>query len=296
MNYQRELKNNCKPSKPLKTLTTFKIGGKARYFAEPAGLKDLRLLLTLARQLKIRILILGAGSNLLIDERGVNALVIRLGSPYFKKMVFKGNTAEAGAGVALAELISAAGSKGLGGDEFLAGIPGTIGGAVVMNAGQAQGGLSIGDLIDRLRVMDYNGNVKIIPARGIKFGYRSSGLDKYIILGAFLKFKKARKDKIRRVIKECLKRRRQSQDLVWPSAGCAFRNPLGDSAGRLIDSAGLKGRRIGGAEVSRKHANFIINRRCATSRDVLKLIRLVQERVKKRFQVELVPELKIWKP
>ncbi len=295
MNWQSGLKGKFRLLEPLKDRVTFKIGGRARYFAEPADEEDLRLLLSLAKREKVRVLILGAGSNLLVDDKGVNALVIRLSAPYFKKLIFQGRSVEAGAGVKLAGFISAAVRRDLGGYEFLAGIPGTVGGALVMNAGQSRQGQSIADLIDRVRVMDYNGNIKNLVSGKINFSYRKSGLDKYIILSARFNLRRRNKDKVKAVIKERLCRRRQSQDLSLPSAGCVFRNPAGDSAGRLIELAGLKGKKIGGAEVSSRHANFIVNRRDASSRDVLVLMQALRKKVKNKFKIALEPEIRIWK-
>jgi len=296
MNWQSGLKGKFRFFEPLKKYTTLKIGGRARYFAEPASEKELHLLLALARKQRVRVLILGAGSNLLVDDKGVDALVIRISAPYFKKIIFRGRTVEAGSGVRLAGFIAQTARRGLGGQEFLAGIPGTVGGALMMNAGQSQKGDSIGDLIDRVRVMDYNGNIKNLTPEKIKFGYRKSGLEKYIILSACFNLRRKNKNKIQGIVKEYLCRRRQSQDLSRPSAGCVFRNPARDSAGRLIELAGLKGRKLGGAEVSRKHANFIINRQGATCRDVLRLMQLLKRQVKNKFKVELKPEIKIWQP
>lgn len=294
MNWSIKLKGKLGRAESLKNHTTLRIGGRARYFVEPASIQELRLVLSLAKKQKVQVLILGAGSNLLVSDRGLDAMVIRLSAPCFKKVIFKEKSVEAGAGVRLAQLIVAAAGRSLGGHEFLAGIPGTLGGAIMMNAGQSQKGRSTADLIDRVMVMDYNGNIKIIPKNMIKFGYHSSGLDKYIILNAFLKFKRNNKNRIKDSIKKYLVARRQSQDLLWPSAGCVFRNPYGDSAGRLIELAGLKGKRVGGAQVSLRHANFIINRQAATCRDVLRLMQLVKKEVKNKFGVGLEPEVKIW--
>jgi len=294
MNWQSGLKGKFRFLEPLKNHTTFKIGGRARYFAEPASKEELRLLLILAKKHRVQVLILGEGSNLLVDDKGVNALVIRLSAPYFKKIIFKSKSVEAGAGMKLAQFIAQTANRGLGCQEFLAGIPGTIGGALMMNAGQAREGRSIADLIDRVRLMDYNGVIKILPRKRIKFGYRKSGLEKYIILSVDFNLVRRNKNKTCGIIKEYLRQRRQNQDLSWPSAGCVFRNPARDSAGRLIELAGLKGKKIGGARISLKHANFIINLRSAKYREVLRLMQAVKREVKNKFKVELIPEIRIW--
>ncbi|MDD4895102.1 MAG: UDP-N-acetylmuramate dehydrogenase, partial [Candidatus Omnitrophica bacterium] len=184
--------------------------------------------------------------------------------------------------------------RGLSGAEFLAGIPGTIGGALVMNAGIAKDNCSIKKLVENVTVMDYNGNIKVLNKKDLKFGYRESGLSKYIILSALLKFNKKSKKHIRDTIKAYLEYRKLTQDLSKPSAGCIFRNPPGNSAGRLIDLCGLKGKKVGKVAVSGKHANFIVNLGNGSASDVLKLAGFIRKRVKNQFNINLIPEIKIW--
>ncbi|HTZ11621.1 MAG TPA: hypothetical protein VMD04_04525, partial [Candidatus Margulisiibacteriota bacterium] len=170
--------------------------------------------------------------------------------------------------------------------------PGSVGGALAMNAGSW--GRSILELTNKVRVLDYGGREIIIPKQKIKYSYRKSSLAKYIILGADFKLKKNSPAAIGSSIKGYLKRRRASQDNSYPNAGCIFKNPPGESAGRLIDLCGLKGRTCGGALISPKHANFILNAKGAGSADVLKLIQLAKKMVKDKFNIKLCPEIKIW--
>ncbi|PIP18778.1 MAG: UDP-N-acetylenolpyruvoylglucosamine reductase [Candidatus Omnitrophica bacterium CG23_combo_of_CG06-09_8_20_14_all_41_10] len=292
MSWQKELR--VKTNQPLKAKTTLKIGGPAEFFSEPKGLAELKLLINKAKENNLPVSVIGAGSNLLISGRGVKGLLIKLNSPYFKKISLKDNYIEAGSGAMLLKLIQFAKRRPLSGIEFLAGIPGTLGGALAMNAGCW--GKNIGDLVKEVKVMDYKGSVRKLTKREIKFSYRKSGLGNYIILSAVLKLKKESAKVINRNIKDYILKRRNSQDLTFPNAGCIFKNPasLSRGAGELIELCGLKGRRIGGASISIKHANFILNKGNANAEDVLRLMRLVRERVKKKFKVTLEPEIKIW--
>lgn len=292
MNWQKGLKIKFKEKEPLRNHTTFRIGGTAKYFFEPKNSLELKSLLKLLIRYKIPFLVLGAGSNILVGDKGFGGAVIHLRSPYFKKINYSGRFLEAKSGVLLREITLFSKKQGLSGAEFLAGIPGTLGGALAMNAGSQ--GKSIGDLIEDITVMDHNGNIKIIPKNKIKFSYRNSDLSKYIILSARLKLLKANKQEVKKRIARYLDYRRLTQDLRHSSAGCIFKNPPGYSAGKIIDLCGLKGRHIGGASISQRHANFILNLKNAKSRDVLRLITLIKEQVKKKFKIDLEPEIKIW--
>jgi len=293
MNWQKSLKGKVRSGVPLKKYTTFKIGGKAELFIEPDNTADLESVVRLLKKNRLPFFVIGSGSNILVSDKGVKAAVVHLSSPAFRKITFKGNIIEAGSGINLKELISKAIGGNLSGIEFLSGIPGTLGGALAMNAGAA--GKKIGDLVLSARVMDYSGNIRVLSQKKLKFGYRRSSLQKYIILGASLKLSKSCRSEIRQEIIRLLNYRRGTQDYVHPSAGCIFKNPAGDSAGRLIDLCGLKAKISGGAQISKIHANFIINKSGATCADVLKLMRLIQAKVKKRFHINLEPEIKIWR-
>lgn len=291
MNWPKSLK--IKSNQLLKNKTTLKIGGKADFFSEPGNLKELRLVVNWAKKNKMPVFVIGAGSNLLVSDKGVKGLVIKLGSAYFKNITIKGNYLEAGSGAKLFQIIQFAKGKTLGGCEFLAGIPGTLGGALVMNAGCW--GKCIGELVSEVEVLDHSGNIKTIKGKEIVFSYRKTNLGKYIILSAILKLKSSQRDAIIRNIKEYILKRHSSQGLTFPNAGCIFKNPQTLSAGRMIDLCGLKGKSMGGALISNKHANFILNKGGAKSNDVLKLMRLIKARVSKRFKIKLEPEIKIWR-
>lgn len=277
----------------LREKTTFKIGGPARFFCEPRNVEELTALVKLARQNKIPVFILGSGSNILISDNGVKGLVIKLSSPYFKRLIQEGNAIRAGSGIGLNQLIKFAQDKSLSGLEFLIGIPGSLGGALAMNAGCWE--FCIGDLIKEVEVMDKIGRIKVLKREEIKFEYRRSSLANYIILGSLLGLKQGNRTKIKKNIKMYLEKRFKLQGLTGPNAGCIFKNPKNHYAGKLIDRCGLKGRNIGGAFISSRHANFIVNKGKAGANDVLRLIRLVKKQVKDRFNVDLQPEIKIWR-
>lgn len=293
MIWPTSLNKRVKLNEPLKLHTTFKIGGPAKYLFEPKDIDELKLAVNLAKNNKIKIFILGNGSNLLVLDRGVSAIVIKLSGEHFRKIIFKFNSLRTGAGVLLQELIKRSSLRGLSGFEFLSGIPATVGGALMMNAGTPS--FSISDLVEQIKVMDYNGKIKILKKQDLKFAYRQSHLSKFIILEAVFKLRKSSVNKIKNTIRECWKRRSQTQELSWASAGCVFKNPRLDSAGRLIDLCGLKGRQSGQAFISDKHANFIINKGKASSQDILKLMGMIKKEVKKKFNIELEPEIITWK-
>ena len=294
MNWWRNLKGRIRLAEPLKDHTYFKIGGPAKFFIEPQDSNDLRLLLSLVKRYNFPIFVIGRGSNLLISDKGINGVVLRLNAPWFNKLSYKDNYLNVGSGVLLSRVVLFAQDYGLSGAEFLAGIPGTVGGALAMNAGIAQDNRSIAELVESVTVMDYRGNRKVLNKKDIRFGYRTSSLSKYIILSTLIKLNRKNKEQINDKIKAYLKYRKLTQDLSKPSAGCIFRNPTGNSAGRLIDLCGLKGKRIGGAGVSLKHANFILNLENAAARDVLQLTDLIKKEVRKKFNIDLKPEIKIW--
>jgi len=290
MNYPRKLK--IRSNYNLKDKTTFKVGGLAQYFCEPKDLKELKLTLLWASQNKLRVFILGSGSNILINDNGLKGLVIKLSSPCFKKISFRKNYIYSGSGVMVNEIVKFAQKRSLTGLEFLIGIPGTVGGALVMNAGCW--GKDIGKLVKEAKVMDYSGEIKILKNKELRLKYRNSNLKDLVVLSVILKLKKGdssqiNKDSILYLRNKCL-----TQDLTSPSAGCIFKNPKGNFAGRLIDQCGLKGKRINDAIVSSKHANFILNKGRAKASDILRLIKFIQTRVKKKFGKNLIPEIKIW--
>jgi UDP-N-acetylmuramate dehydrogenase len=306
MNWQRPLSGKLKTNERLARHTSFKIGGPAQFWFEPRDPADLQNLLRIAGKQKIPLRVIGAGSNILVDDRGVKGVVLKLNSPYFKRVALNNRIVSAGAGLPLSKLISFARENSLSGIELLAGIPGTVGGALIMNAGNA--GARVLDAV----VMDRQGRVRVINNRQAGFGYRRSNLQGKIILSARFKLIKRDKKEIKNNIHRYLGLRYNSQDLSLPSCGCFFKNPeaksvpsrfrsgLVKTAGRvpasyLIERCGLKGSSFGDAAVSRKHANFIINKGRAGSADILRLTRYINRCVKKKFKLKLYPEVIIWR-
>jgi len=294
MLWPKSLNKKIKPGVKLAAYTTFKIGGTARYLFEPESLKELQDALVFAKAKRIPVFILGAGSNILASDSGLNALVIKLSGKGFKGLAVNGIYMQAGCGLKLNQLITAAKNRGLSGLEFLAGIPGTLGGALMGNAGAW--GKPIGDLVEEVSVLDYNGKPKLLKKSQLEFGYRKSNLGKYIIIGAKLKLTPGKQHEIVSLMSRLLKQRSLRQENNLPNAGCIFKNPAaGQPSGRLIEACGLKGKAAGQAAISSRHANFILNRGKAKSKDVLSLMRLAAREVERRFKVRLDPEIKIWK-
>lgn len=276
---------------PLADKTTMRVGGKARFYAEPASLEDLIALLKLCTATKTPFFILGRGSNLIVADAGFDGLVMRLNQPYWKTMErLEGNRLWANAGVRLKEICGAACKWGFSGFEFLEGIPGTLGGSLRMNAGAMGGWLF--DIVESVRFLGHDGEVVEREVSELKLGYRfCRELESAIALGAVLKSPFNQDTvKITEVIEDFAKKRKRSQPRE-PSAGCIFKNPAGNYAGKLIEEAGLKGKRVGGAEVSAVHANFIINKAEATSKDIVNLIEFIKNTVKEKSNVELETEV-----
>lgn len=279
-------------NEPLKKHTSFRVGGTAQWLLVPRDEEELASSLIFAQEHKLPITILGAGTNVLALDKGFSGLVVKLAGG-MNQLKFEGNTVEAGAGILLSKLLSAAVARGLSGLEFLAGIPGTLGGALVMNAGAW--GFGIGSRVVSVKVIDRLGKSQLLQKKDLKFGYRRSILQQgnFIVMSAVIKLRKGNRRVIKNKIKEYLEIRRSSQPLGIPNAGSVFKNPPGKFAGKLIEEAGLKGARVGDAQVSTKHANFIVNLGEATSHDIIRLITRIQKLVKERFKINLEPEIKI---
>lgn len=276
---------------PLATKTTMRVGGAARLYAEPASVADLQALLRAAVDRGVAVFVLGRGSNLIVPDEGFDGLVISLSDDAWSSFEPRGDgRVWAGAGLRLKNLCGLAGAAGLSGFEFLEGIPGSVGGALRMNAG-AMGGWMF-DLVEEVWFMTPGGDVRTLPKEAMHVGYRHCAeLENAIALGVLLRpAARAGAGEIGRQI-DVYRRKRHETQPREPSAGCIFRNPPGDSAGRLIDACELKGERVGGAEVSRIHANFIVNRGDASAADVIELVRRVRARVRDRTGVELQPEV-----
>ncbi len=291
------IRGRVSSGEPLKKHTSFKIGGPADIWAEPKDARDLGRLLIYAKKNKIPTFIIGNGSNLLAADSGFRGIIISLSSDRFRKLKVSGAGIRVGAGHSLSGLARATCSKGLSGLESLVGIPGTVGGAIFMNAGGYSNPIyrNIGEFVKSVSVMDRYGNVKKIGKEDIEFGYRRSNLDRYVILEASLKLVRGDKEVLRSNMSHFLNMKRTKQSLDVPSAGCAFKNPADFqfTCGQMIDMLGFKGKKFGGAEVSNKHANFIVNRNGATCKDILSLIDTIKAAVKDNYGIELEMEIKV---
>ena len=279
---------------PLAPRTTMRTGGSARCYSEPASVADLQTLLREAGAHGLRVYFLGRGSNLIVPDEGVDGLVVCLAHPAWQTCELRPDgRLWAGAGLRLKSLCGYASRAGLAGFEYLEGIPGSVGGALRMNAG-AMGGW-IFDLVEEVQLMTLTGEVRTLPKAGLRVAYRECrDLLEAVALGALLKpASPAEGEAISRQI-DVYRRKRHETQPREPSAGCVFKNPPGTSAGKLIDELGLKGERVGDAEVSPVHANFIINRGQATSADIITLMRLVRERVRQARAISLEPEVLLY--
>jgi len=285
---------------PLASYTTLRIGGPADYFAEPESEEELSRLLVWAKQEGLDFFILGNGSNVIFEDAGYKGLVISMCR--FRNDLIKidldRSRVTVSAGVSLARLVRFCQESGFAGTEFLAQIPGTVGGALVMNAGfsrHAGQHNEIGDLVREIRALQKNGTPVMLDREDLKFFYRHSDLDKYLILEATLQLWRRPKDQIQNEMKANHEFRKIRQNIIEPNAGSIFKNPLGlyPAAGALIERTGLKGKRIGGIQVSEQHANYFINRGNATSQDVVQLIKEVQKAVFHATGITLEPEIRI---
>ena len=292
-----KLKNNINRkilfNEPMKKHTTFGIGGNVDALIYPSNKNELQFILFEAKNNNIPIYITGSGSNLLVSDSGFNGIVISL-SKTFKDLAINDNfKINAGSGVMLSRMVRQAIKKGIGGLESLIGVPGTIGGALVMNAGAY--GKEISNFFISAEVIDLDGNEKIYKKDDIQFDYRFSTFTKNDII-TYINFqcKKGNPDLIKKLKIESSTKRKDSQPLNYRSAGSIFKNPKdGPAAGYLIDQAGLKGIKSGDAEISKKHANFIINHGKAKSSDIIKLIKKIQKNVLEKFNITLKLEIKL---
>lgn len=277
---------------PMSRHTTFDIGGPADALVVPRTIEELQQVVQFCGEHELPIFVMGNGSNLLVRDRGIRAVVIKVAGA-MSTVTLTEEGMEAEAGISLAALARAAVDASLGGLEFAAGIPGTLGGAVLMNAG-AYGG-EMKDVIARVWAMDYAGQLHEFQAEELNFGYRHSALQgkELIVVKAALRLQPQDPDTSQAIIADLAARRRAKQPLHLPSAGSTFKRPPGHYAGALIQDAGLKGKRIGGAEVSTLHAGFVVNVGGATAADVEQLIYHVQETVHEKFGVRLEPEVRI---
>lgn len=276
--------------KPAATLTTWKVGGPVWCVTEVKSIDEIKNIITLLNERDVIHMPLGMGSNLLFSDHGYDGVLISMCGE-LKNFTVKGNEIIAGGGAAISGILKEAASSGLSGLEWAAGIPATLGGAIAMNAGSL--GHNLAECITGLSLLDKNGELlELAPPNLPTAGYRNGGLPEgSIVLGARIGLRKG--DDIQRLIKRNLQLKREKFPLDLPSAGSVFQNPPGDYAGRLIEEAGLKGYKCGNAQISYKHANFIVNLGAAKADDILKVMRFAQMKVMQLFGIELVPEVKM---
>ena len=286
-------RENIIVNEPLKKHTTFKIGGDADFFVSPASGDEVALLIKTLKEQGINYYVLGNGSNVLAPDEGYSGVIIYVGENLSDIEIINDTIIKVQAGAMLSKTAHVALDNSLTGMEFAAGIPGSVGGAIVMNAG-AYGG-EIKDILVSATVCDTEGNIITIPMNELKLAYRYSIIEEkqYTVLSAVFKLQKGNKEDIRFTMSELAKKRREKQPLELPSAGSTFKRPEGYFAGKLIEDSGLRGYTVGGAQVSEKHCGFVVNKGDATSYDVKKLMQDVSDEVYKQFGVRIEPEIKI---
>ncbi|NGM17153.1 UDP-N-acetylmuramate dehydrogenase [Eggerthellaceae bacterium zg-893] len=278
---------------PLSALTTFEIGGPADVLVEPRSVEAVAAVCRACREAAAPLRVLGLGSDVLASDAGVRGVVMRL-AENFARITVDGCTVTAQAGASNADVAEAAAAAGLAGYEFASGIPGTVGGAAIMNAG-AYGG-EFKDVATSVRCLAPNGDVVDVDAEEAAWSYRHSMMDGagYVVLSATLELRPGDVGAIRAEMEDLARRRAEKQPLELPSAGSTFKRPEGHYVGKLVEEAGLRGYAVGGAQVSEKHTGFVVNAGGATARDVLALIEHVKCTVLESAGVELVPEVRLW--
>ncbi|WP_145296021.1 UDP-N-acetylmuramate dehydrogenase [Planctopirus ephydatiae] len=292
MSFLEEFHDILKRDEPLAPYTWMKLGGPVQYFLEPRSVEELVAVVKACAAQQITVRVLGGGSNLLVRDEGVSGAVIKLTHEAFQHIKIEGTTLVAGGGALLSNAISQAVKASLAGFENLAGIPGTIGGALRGNAGGRNG--DIGQYVSSVKVLTIDGEIIDRSDDELSFGYRQSNLTELIILEATFRLIADAPDEIVRRLRKTWIMKKSSQPLAAQSAGCIFKNPRGLSAGSLIEQANLKGTRVGGAEISERHANFIVSNGNASSADVLRLMDLVRSKISEQFAVDLESEIQIW--
>jgi UDP-N-acetylmuramate dehydrogenase len=279
-------------NEPLAPHTWYKIGGPARWYVRPRSVEELQEASRRCVENNIPVYVLGLGANLLVGDGGVNGAVFRLDQEHWRRVKFDKTKMEVGAGVDMQKLLLRTVRQGLSGIECLAGIPGTVGGGVRMNAGGKYG--DIGAIITRVQVMDVSGMIFDRTKDDLVFDYRSTNISAKFILSATMELEEEDPDRIMKKTKEIWFFKRNTQPLNTKNCGCIFKNPRGLSAGALIDQAGLKGFSVGGAEVSNIHANFIVAHPGCKADDVMKLIKIIQEKVFEKNEIQLDVEVQVW--
>jgi len=285
-----EIRGEVRFKEPLSFHTSLRIGGPADIFIVPQDVEDIRLALSFAEREQLSLDVIGGGNNLLVSDRGVRGVVLKL-EGCLGRAEFHGEEAVAGAGVSLSALIREAAALNLGGIECLVGIPATIGGAVAMNAGTADG--AIGDFVSAVYFLHPDGALGEFKPRAGSFSCRVFAPPPgAVLVGARLGLHRRPHPEIQKEIKQRLKRKKASQPLALASAGSVWKNPGGDAASRLIEKVGLRGKRLNGVEISAKDANFIVNRGGATCADIKALMDLTRDRVQHHFGISLEPEIR----
>ena len=277
---------------PMKEVTSFQIGGPVDYFIEPRSEEELKDVIVAVERDEMPWMIMGKGTNMVVSDRGIRGAVIRLEN-YFSDVRVDGARVVAQSGASMKKVAEAACEASLTGLEFAHGIPGAVGGAMTMNAG-AYGG-EMKDVVESVKVMYHDGTTEVIPGDQMDFRYRNSRVydEKLVVLEATFLLQRGEQAEIQNQMDELWNRRVSKQPLEYPSAGSTFKRPVGYYAGQLIDQAGLRGLKHGGAQVSEKHCGFVINCGGATCKDVVELIRMVQEAVYEKHGVELETEVKV---
>lgn len=281
---------NIRFQEPMSRHTSFRTGGEAAVFVQVENKEQLRKLLLYLQKTENEYFILGNGSNLLVSDRGYDGVVIQLGSR-MSAIRTSGERLCVQAGALLSQVAKRAQEEGLTGLEFASGIPGSVGGGIVMNAGAYDGEMK--KVVESVTVLNEEGELMELDRDTMEFGYRTSIIKNrpFVVVEAVLKLEKGDRESIREKMEDFTMRRRQKQPLEYPSAGSTFKRPEGYFAGKLIMDSGLRGYRVGGAQVSEKHCGFVINTGNATSEDIAELMAEIQERVKERFGVQLEPEV-----
>ena len=285
-----EIRGEVRFKEPLSFHTSLRIGGFADIFVVPQDVDDIRHALLFADREQLPVAVVGGGNNLLVKDRGVRGVVLKL-EGCLGRAEFHGEEAVAGAGVSLSSLIREAAALNLGGIEALVGIPATVGGALAMNAGTADG--TIGDFVSAVYFLHPDGTIgEFKPGGGTSYQQFHAPRGS-VLVGCRLQLHRRPLPEIQKDIKHRLKGKKSTQPLALASAGFIWKNPAGEQATRLIEKAGLKGKRINGAEISAKHANFIVNRGGAMAADILALMEITRERVQTQFNITLEPEIRV---
>lgn len=292
LNFVRELyaEEDILEKEPMARHTTFKVGGPADCFLQVSNVEQLAATINYLNQTGQEYFVLGNGSNLLVSDKGYRGVILQIGQKMSEVSV-EGTLVRAQAGATMAQTARAAMEAGLSGLEFASGIPGTVGGGIVMNAGAYDGEMK--QVVESVTVLSPDGDVMVLDNDAMEFGYRMSAIKNrgFIVLEAVFRLQEGSRERIQAKMEELAAKRREKQPLTYPSAGSTFKRPEGHFAGKLIMDAGLRGRRLGGAQVSEKHCGFLINSGGASAQDIYDLMEEIQERVYNAFEIRLEPEV-----